>query len=316
MNPTVHIEPRPEAMADVPGVCELPLTRAIVQYRDVHEIEMAGGRIQDIGIALVLEGRYASSAEALDLGSTDVKILDLSAQLVVLDWAYEPTLKHALSLLSASRQQPERQRDLERFAFRLGLGLLERVGFGPLTRPTFLRVGFRDICRDLDLHEGTSVRVIMGPGRVVRAHLDYDSNALIFRTATTERDGALEEALELAFAKGELRRLVPPSSFASGGYQVRLPLPLSFAELRQELRRIRFGLDSLIARFEPERHQNLTRLLSAFGRRETLARLRLEDPHASVALDRNAAAGHPKTSADADAPGPSTGDVFGSGHVH
>ena len=68
MNPTLDTDRRPEAMADVPGVCELLLTRAVVQYRDAHEVEEDGGRIQDIGLALVLEGRYASAAEAVDLG--------------------------------------------------------------------------------------------------------------------------------------------------------------------------------------------------------------------------------------------------------
>ena len=61
---SIHSASRPEAMADVPGVCELPLTRAVVHYRDLHEVDPPGGRIQDIGLALVLEGRFASSAEA------------------------------------------------------------------------------------------------------------------------------------------------------------------------------------------------------------------------------------------------------------
>ena len=83
---SLHSATRPEAMADVPGVCELPLTRAVVHYRDLHEVDPPGGRIQDIGLAVVLEGRFASSAEALDLGSSAVKLLDLSSELVVLDW--------------------------------------------------------------------------------------------------------------------------------------------------------------------------------------------------------------------------------------
>ena len=62
---SLQSDTRPEAMADVPGICELPLTRAVVQYRDLHEIDIPGGRIQDIGLALVLEGRFASSAEVL-----------------------------------------------------------------------------------------------------------------------------------------------------------------------------------------------------------------------------------------------------------
>ena len=141
MNSTFHLDIRPEAMADVPGVCELPLTRAIVQYRDVHEVEVPGGRIQDIGLALVLEGRYAASADVVDLGSSDVKQLDLSHELVVLDWVYEPTLDHASRLV---RDAAARGRDgeLERFCFQVALRAIERVGFSPLTRPTLLRFGF------------------------------------------------------------------------------------------------------------------------------------------------------------------------------
>jgi hypothetical protein len=57
MQPNVHADARPEAMGDVPGICELSLTRAIVQYRDVHEMDTPGGRIEDIGLAMVVEGR-------------------------------------------------------------------------------------------------------------------------------------------------------------------------------------------------------------------------------------------------------------------
>lgn len=318
MNPTVQLDPRPEAMSDVPGVCELPLTRALVQYRDVHETDIAGGRIQDIGIALVLEGRYASSAEALDLGSADLKVLDLSAELVVLDWAYEPTLDHARALLRESLSTGERG-PLERFSFRLALRVLERLGFGPLTRPTLMRIGFRDICRDLDLHEGTSVRIVMGSGRIVRAHLDYDGNALVFRTATSDRDPVLEDALEQCFPAGDLRRLVPVAESASGGYQVRLPLPLSVEEVRLEMTRLRDGLGRLIGRFEPERQSSLEKLTDTFGSRETLAHLHLRPPLAvSAALsDDTSARGARVQSAPPGQPDqPNDGQAFGSAAVH
>src|SRR5687767_689080 len=89
-----------------------------------------------------------TAAEAVDLGSADVKLLDLSSELVVLDWVYDPTLEHVGRLVSDSALGIAGQRDeLARFSFRLALRLLERVGFGPLTRPTLLRIGFRDICR-------------------------------------------------------------------------------------------------------------------------------------------------------------------------
>lgn len=283
MIPNLDTDRRPEAMADVPGVCELPLTRAVVQYRDVHEIDMDGGRIQDIGLALVLEGRYASAAEAVDLGSADVKLLDLSSELVVLDWIYDPTLEHVSALIAdAARGDTGEREELGRFAFRLALRVLGRAGFGPLTRPTLLRIGFRDICRDLDLHEGTSVRIIAGPGRVVRAQLDYDGNALFFRTAAERPDGELETALLEAFPHADIRRLLPVPGAASG-YQVRLPLPLTLDEARATLSGIRSGLGHLIARFEPERYRSLQPILATFGSRETLARL-----HVPGARDRYA----------------------------
>ncbi|MSR36891.1 MAG: hypothetical protein EXR95_09695 [Gemmatimonadetes bacterium] len=273
MTTSLDTDRRPEAMADVPGVCELPLTRAVVQYRDRHEIDMDGGRIQDIGLALVLEGRYASAAEAVDLGSADVKLLDLSSELVVLDWVYDPTLEHVAKLISdAALGAPGQRDELARFSFRLALRLLERVGFGPLTRPTLLRIGFRDICRDLDLHDGTSVRIVAGPGRVVRTQLDYDGNALSFRTAADRPDPELEAALLEAFPHADARRRLPAPGGPSG-YQVRLALPLTLDEARSTMAGIRSGLGHLIARFEPDRYRSLEPVLSTFGSRETLAQL-------------------------------------------
>ena len=277
MNVFVQTDPRPEAMADVPGVCELPLTRAVVQYRDVHETDLAGGRIQDIGLALVLEGRYASAAEVVDLGSADVKVLDLSAELVVLDWVYEPTLEHAHALVGQAALSSDRS-DLEKFCFQMGMRVLERVGYGPLTRPSLLRIGFRDICRDLDLHEGTSVRIQMADSGVVRAHLDYDGNALVFRTGGSRPDANLESSLAAAFRTGALRRLVPAIDGQSGGYQVRFPLPLDMREARDELFEIRAGLARLVCLFEPDRFRAVDGLVSTFGRRETLASLHFREP--------------------------------------
>ncbi len=273
-------------MADVPGVCELPLTRAIVQYRSVHEVDVPGGRLQDIGLALVLEGRYAASAEVIDLGSADLKTLDLSHELVVLDWAYEPTLDHVSSLI---RELAGRERDgeLERFCFQIALRAMERVGFSPLTRPTLLRIGFRDVCRDLDLHEGTSVRLRLGESQVVRIHMDYEANALAVRTPTGHRDPSLEEALSSAFPQGELRRIIPPSVAAAGGYQLRFPLALSLKELREQMSEVRTGLVRLLSRFEPGRFSQVDRLVSTFGQRETLARIRdTTEPVESVPVRR------------------------------
>ncbi len=268
---------RLEAMGDVPGICELSLTRAVVQYRDVHELDTPGGRIEDIGLALVLDGRYAASSEAVDLGSGQLKVLDLSTELVVLDWVYDPTLEHVQTLVSAAAATRHGSA-LQQYGFRLGLRVLERVGFGPLSRPTFLRIGFRDICRDLDLHEGTSIRYMLGAGRLTRAHLDYDGAALLFRTALQDPDAELEHALLHAFPDGEVRRLVPCAVSESLAYQVRFSLPGTLDEARGALRAMRRGLFALMARFEPERFHAVGDVTATFGERETLASLSGRDP--------------------------------------
>ncbi len=272
-------------MSDVPGVCELALTRAVVQYRHVHEVDVPEGRIEDIGMALVLEGQYASAAQVLDLGSGRVKELDLSAELVVLDWVYEPTLEHVHSLLRAAADPSSEGREardaLERYAFDLALRVLRRAGYGPLSRATLLRIGFRDVCRDLDLHEGTSVRIVMGKGRLARAALDPDGNALIFRTAFHEPDRILEEALAAAYPGRDIRRVRPVASTEGMSYQVRFPLPMTFLEARMLVREFRGGLAHLLARFEPGRYRALKEVLETLGARETLSRLYLREPRES-----------------------------------
>ena len=280
MDLATHIQARPEAMGDVPGICELPLTRAVVQYRELHEMDTPGGRIEDIGLALVVEGRQAGSAEVLDLGSGRIKVLDLSTELVVLDWVYEPTLGYVTELIreTAKTKQDE---PLRSYAYKLGLSVLERVGFGPLTRPTLLRIGYRDICRDFDLHEGTSIRFVLGPGRISRAYLNYDACALSFKTAFTEPDAPLEHALLDAFnSAAEVRRFEMISEADSIEYQVRLPLPTTFAETRASLGGMRRGLAALMARFEPDRYESVGHLMDTFGQRETLAGLGVRDSEA------------------------------------
>ena len=280
MDLATHIQARPEAMGDVPGICELPLTRAVVQYRELHEMDTPGGRIEDIGLALVVEGHQAGSAEVLDLGSGRIKVLDLSTELVVLDWVYEPTLGYVTELIreAAKTKQDE---PLRSYAYKLGLSVLERVGFGPLTRPTLLRIGYRDICRDFDLHEGTSIRFVLGPGRISRSYLNYDACALSFKTAFTEPDAPLEHALLDAFnSAAEVRRFEMISEADSIEYQVRLPLPTTFAETRESLGVMRRGLAALMARFEPDRYESVGHLMDTFGQRETLAGLRVRDSQA------------------------------------
>ena len=267
-------ESRPEAMADVPGVCELPLTRAVVQYRDVHELYHPGGRIQDIGLAVIVEGRYASSARAIDLGSAQVKYLDLTSELVILDWIYDATLSHIRVLDAAGKSRGGTGGGtLRRYCFDLAMRVLKRRGFSPLTRPTLLRIGFRDLCKDLDLHESAVVRIITGYRSVTRVHLDYDANALVFRSATaragTVLDGVLKEVFP-GLPAGPAGTRDPDGGVSS---LVRFGVPVTYEEVLRSLRIMRLGLGRLVARFEPERFRVVAGLVSAFGERSTLGRL-------------------------------------------
>lgn len=277
-------------MADVQGSCDLPLTRAIVQYRETHARDLPGGRIQDFGIGLVLEGRYASAAQVIDLGSGVVREMDLSSELVILDWVYEPTLAHVHELLiedasAADRTDRSGTADsgsgegsaLIRYCNRLGLGVVERLGFNYLTRPVLLRLGFRDICQDLDLHEGTAFRILMGKRRVARVHMDYESGSLIIRTGRSQPDPDLEAALETCFPNGELRRGRAVGPTGTVWYHLRLAVPLTVEETRGHLARVRTGIEGLIARFEPARFKALRELQGALGIRETLAAMHLRE---------------------------------------
>jgi len=273
MDPAVRSQLRPEAMGDVPGVCALPLTRAVVRYRDVHELDADRSGLDDIGIGLVIEGRYAAAAEVLDLGSGRVKVLDLSRELVVLDWVYEPTHDHVLELVARSTEDGA-DAELRRYGFRLGVSILERLGFGPLTRPVLLQIGYRDVCRDLDLHDGTSIRILWGGGRVLRARLDSDACAMVFNTALHEPDPVLERALlELFGVEARIMRARPLGRTGGLQYSARFGVPDTLGETRALLQSVRQGLGDMLARFEPDRFATVRELVETFGARETLSTL-------------------------------------------
>lgn len=276
MHPIITTESRPEAMADVPGICELPLTRAVVHYRDAHELHRTGGRIQDIGMAVVVEGQFASAVRAIDLGSAQVKHLNLSSELVILDWVYDPTLAHIRALAGIGREvattAPDPSNELRRYCFDLALRVLDRRGFSHLTRPTLLRIGFRDLCKDLDLHESTVVRIVAESGEVTRVHLDYDANALVFSPTSSFLGRKMEAAIREIFPRLSIQRRPGRDSSGAPVLEVRFGVPVTFAELRTSLLAMRRGLNHLFARFEPERFRSVEGLLATFGERATLDR--------------------------------------------
>lgn len=264
-------------MADVPAVCEVPLTRAVVQYGEGHVRSGSDPSGNDLGLALVLDGSVASRALCLDLGSGAVRTLDLATQLVVMDWVYPPTLSWVQELL-ASPEAAGSGGEVNRYCGEILHAVLGRSGFSPMARPTLLRMGFRDIARDLDPHEDAAVRVLLGPARVARIRFDADHVRLVVATGSSERDPSFESALSEAFPLFELRRLVPSVAEGTLSYLVLLPVPGAPSELRNLLDRVRRGIARIMARFESERLAGIETQLSTFGVRDSLARLDLRDP--------------------------------------
>ena len=260
--------PRPVPIAAFAGAHESSLARAIVRYRPVPDGDDEA--IDDLGLALVLEGEYAVSAEVLDLGSGRTREIDLGAELVVLDWAFETTLEYVRILRLASGDTAPgapASEPLRQYCQALALGALRRTGYGDLTRPIFLRVGFRDIVRDLDLNDTCAIRLALDDGDYARIRLDVDHNALLIETTGDGASPDLERLLLDAFPIAEVRRTPRPA------YQLRFALPVDLGEARELMAEIRRGVLRLFEVFEPERHRAIREALDVFGPRDTLRRL-------------------------------------------
>lgn len=239
--------------------CPVPLTGAVVRCPESDDGSPPGGRLEDLGVAVVVDGRYPPASEILDLGSGRRSTVDLGGEAVVLGWL-------------PARALEEIQAEGGPTPGELALRLLRRRGFTPRTRPIFLRLGFQDICRDLDPHENAAVRIRLGPRRVARLHLDYESGAVVVRTGRSERDPDLEDALATAFPGREVRSAGPDEFVGSLSYRLPGALPDSLDDARAFLDGVRGGLEQLSARFEKERFQAVHAVTAALGARETLGR--------------------------------------------
>ncbi|HEX7119230.1 MAG TPA: hypothetical protein VF212_10605 [Longimicrobiales bacterium] len=263
-----------DTLAEFPGTGDLSLTRAIVRYRDEQRVDGGATEADDIGVALVVDGEYAAAAEALDLGSGRMLYLDLSTGVVILDWVYASTLDYVRMLLRIQEAQGaaavDEARSVRRYGESIALGVLDRLGFGAFTRPTYLRMGFRDIVRDLDPNEHSVVRVAAGADDRIEVRFDCDTNALLVRCSRPADDARLRRLLAALFPGAHVRPL-PPDTRAR--YQLRFPLPETFEDARELLREIRDGLLGLFANFEPERHRAVRHALDVFGPRDTLGQL-------------------------------------------
>lgn len=258
---------RPEAAFT--GTCEISLRRAVVPYRDPSERALPGGRIGDLGLGLVLENSDASRSRVLDLGSGEVRFPDLSGPLVLLGWIFPRLFRD----LTHRLEDPAEGREVARLTRPVALHLVAEAGFTPLTRPLHLRMGFRDLCQDLDLHDETAIRLSPSGAGPIRCHLDYDESVLVLRTGRMGPLPELDEALGDAFPSRRLLRRTRDRGPRSQEYHLVLPVARSLSELRREMGRLRRGFLHLLARFEPERYRALREATAAFGERDSLAPL-------------------------------------------
>jgi len=276
-----------EPESSLTGTFEVSLTRAVLPYRDGSDGSPPGGRIQDIGMGVVVDGTDPARADVIDLGSAELRVVNLAGPLVVMGWLYPSGLR-SLGRVVADSESGAAAR-ARTFTFGLAVRALRSAGFGPLTRPTVLRVGFRDICQDLDLHEGTAVRLLLPAGGVVRVHMDYENASLVARTGRSSPSPELEAALIEAFPRQDLLRGPMRDAVGAQAYHLPFPIPRTMEETRELLVSVRRGLVRLLGRFEPERLGALRELTSTFGERDSLRSL--QEIEAPTRLERVAVGG-------------------------
>ena len=264
---------RLDALMEFPGTGDLSLTRAIVRYQEGQVVDGSHPGADDLGIALVIDGEYAAAAEAIELGSGRLLHLDLSTGVVILDWVYPSTLDYVRLLLRAVRDVDfEASADdtpgtLRAYCETITLGVLGRSDFGSLARSTILRLGFRDILRDLDPHEEAAVRIQAASGDRIEVRFDCDANALV----VVRRSGAgdsYQRFLASLFPGAHLRGVPMVGGVC---HQLRYPAPFTLDDAREQLREVRDGLLGLVATYEPERYRAIRQALDIFGPRDTLA---------------------------------------------
>jgi hypothetical protein len=255
------------------GTFEVSLTRAVLPYSDLSDRTPPGGRIQDIGLGVVVDGADPARSDILDLGSAEIRVVDLSGPLVILGWLYPSGLRSLRrGVENSSEGNLERARAM---TFEVALRALQGAGFGPLTRPTLLRIGFRDLAQDLDLHEDTAIRLLLPAGGVVRIHMDYEAATLIARTGRSTPNVELERTLADSYPAHEIMRgRLRDDPSGAQTYYIPFSIPRSVAETRGLLTEVRNGLVSLLAHFEPERSRTVSDITGTFGERDSLRTFR------------------------------------------
>lgn len=265
MNPSIRTTSPVDASPVLPGVGTLTLTRAILR---TSFDEDPGAQAEDLGIGVVVSQASQGQVEVLELGSCRLRRFSVDGPVVILGWVLHSTLDR---LVSAAEGEDE---GLSRMAWALSLRVLEQNGFNAITRTVLLRMGFRDIVRDLDPHEGAAVRLVVEGGGVARIGLDAESTALRIHTGKMARQNALETALQRFFPAADLLAEGVAGASATQAYRLSFRPPESVTECRAWIAGIRRGMLSLIQAMEPRRHQALREQLGVFGERDSLSHLR------------------------------------------
>lgn len=267
MNPVTRPNPDLRTEPILSPSSQLTLTRAVIRYEPEGIRGRPGGLLEDLGLGVVLSESVDGSRNILDLGSGRRSTLVLQGPLVVLGWLFSATLQRILN------EEEDREEVLRRITVPLALRVLGDAGFNAQTRSVILRLGFRDLVRDLDPHEGAAVRFLIPGGGVARLHLDYDHATVVVRSADPPVSDLLVTSIEGAFP--DVGILHGSATDGSGARICRLPfrLPEDLGAARALLARIRRGSLHLLARFEPERHLALQDQLKVFGARDSLGLL-------------------------------------------
>lgn len=280
------------------GRCPVSLTGALVRCSDAEGIPAHGGGLDDLGLGLVVDGSYPAAAEVLDLGSGRRRTLDLDGPAVVMGWVPPESVKPVGVLLEERRSGDNDEgssREHTGPGFSLVLDLLRRRGIDPLTLPVILRMGFLDVCRDLDPHEHAAVRFHVAPRGVARAQLEPERATLRVAASRDDRDGGLRRTVEAAFPGREVRREQPDELAGFSIYRVGFPLPTHLPGARALMAELRDGLMGLLARFDSDRHRTVKQVLETFGSRDTLRLLEPGTPeHSAGGEPHRATTSHPR----------------------
>jgi hypothetical protein len=239
---------------DVPPT--LPLERAVLAYTVSADDRAPGGRSADLGLGIAMGDGSQSEVPVWDAGSGERRLARVDNPLVIFGWVHAGAMQ----------------------ALRAGAGpnaveLLRRIGYNAATRSVFLRAGFRDVALDLDPHEITAVRLNLGPGGIVRVHLDYGMGLLVAQTPRPEPDPWLRLALSEAFPGWPVQFSSGLAGPGMGLWHIQVPAMPDPASLRRVMASLRQGLLRLMARHDPARYRAVCDTLHGFGERDLLGQV-------------------------------------------